>query len=205
MVEGSKVLQPSETPNLRTFSNLRPGTGGGIAALLLASLDKRLHAVCAIVPSNVVWQSARAVDRSSSSWTFHGDPLPFVPYKGPLTPQSGRLADLFELSLQNERAVEAATIEVENINGPILLISAAQDEIWPSEKMSDAIVERLREKGFSYPYQNLSYETGHGFSRELAPEINGKIVDFFRTNLLNMNGTGATTAPSEHAHSSSNR
>jgi len=128
-----------------------------------------------------------------------------VPYKGPLTPQSGRLADLFELSLQNERAVEAATIEVENINGPILLISAAQDEIWPSEKMSDAIVERLREKGFSYPYQNLSYETGHGFSRELAPEINGKIVDFFRTNLLNMNGTGATTAPSEHAHSSSNR
>lgn len=159
------------------------GSKGGELALLLASMDKRFHAVCAIVPSHVVWQSARAVDRSSSSWTFGGDPLPFVPYRGPLTPQSGRLADLFELSLQNERAVEAATIYVEKINGPILLISAAQDEIWPSKEMSDAVIERLNAKGFSYPYQNLSYESGHGCSRELAPEINGKIVDFFHTTL----------------------
>lgn len=160
------------------------GSKGGELVLLLASMDKRLHAVCAIVPSHVVWQSARAVNSASSSWTFHGQPLAFVPYKGPLTPESGRLADLFELSLQNERAVEAARIEVEKINGPILLISAEYDEIWPSKQMSDAVIERLTEKGFSHPYRELSYKTGHGFSREFAPEINGEMVDFFRSTLL---------------------
>jgi uncharacterized protein len=160
------------------------GSKGGELALLLGSIDRRLHAICAIVPSHVVWNSARAVDRASSSWTFHGQPLPFVPYKGPLTPESGRLADLFELSLQNERAVKAAVIEVEKINGPLLLISAAHDEIWPSKQMSDAVIGRLTEKGFSFPYHHSSYDTGHGFSKDLAPKVNGEIVEFFRTTLV---------------------
>ncbi len=172
------------------------GSKGGELALLLGSLDKRLHAVCAIVPSHVVWQSARAVDRASSSWTLHGQPLPFVPYKGPLTPESKRLADLFELSLQNERAVRAATIQVEKINGPLLLISAAHDEIWPSKQMSDAVVARLKEKGFPYPVHHLSYDTGHGFSKELAPEVNGEMVEFFRTALAAP--TGASQARDSH-------
>lgn len=160
------------------------GSKGAELALLLASLDARIHAVCAIVPSHVVWQSARLANRPSPSWTFRGSPMPFVPYKGSLMPDSKRIADLFELSLRNERAVAAATIKVENINGPILLISASEDEIWPSKVMAEAIVVRLAHHDFAHAHRHLTYRTGHGFSRDLAPEVNREIVQFVRASLL---------------------
>jgi hypothetical protein len=167
------------------------GSKGGELALLLAAQESRIHAVCAIVPSNVVWQSARLVDRPTSSWTFRGVQLPFVPYKGPLMPASRRLTDLFELSLLQPAAVAAATIPVEHIGGAILLISASHDEIWPSKQMSDRIVARLAELKFRYSVQHLTYETGHGFSTALAPEVNNKIVQFFEGTLKRTAGDSA--------------
>jgi dienelactone hydrolase len=160
------------------------GSKGGELALLVAANDPRIKAVCAIVPSSVVWQSARLLNRSSSSWTHRGYQIPFVPYKGPIMPQSGRIADLFDLSLTNDAAVASSTIPVENIRGPILFISASRDEIWPSKKMSDAMIKRLDEKKFPYAHRHLTYDTGHGFSKELAPEVNGVIVEFFKAELL---------------------
>ena len=159
------------------------GSKGAELALLLASKDSRLRAACAIVPSNVAWQSARLLNRPTSSWKSRGDPVPFVPYKGPIMPASNRIADLFELSLTNQRAVDAALIEVEKINGPVLLISATRDEIWPSTQMSEAMVARLAANRFPHSYRHLRYETGHGFSRELAPEVNGEIVKFVKDSL----------------------
>jgi BAAT / Acyl-CoA thioester hydrolase C terminal len=71
----------------------------------------------------------------------------------------------------------------EDIGGDILLISASQDEIWPSKQMSERIVARLGERGFRHSVRHLSYETGHGFSQNLAPEVNGKIIEFFKKEL----------------------
>ena len=160
------------------------GSKGSELTLLLSSMDSRIRAVCALVPSNVVWQSARLLNRPTSSWTWHGQPLPFVPYKGDIMPATKRIADLFELSLQNRTAVDAAYIPVEKINGPILLISATHDEIWPSKLMSEQIVRRLAEKRYSFGVEHLNYDTGHGFSAELAPEVNAKIIAFFKRQLL---------------------
>jgi uncharacterized protein len=164
------------------------GSKGGELALLLAAHEPRIHAVCAIVPSNVIWQSARLVNSPTSSWTYRGVQFPFVPYKGPLMPASRRLTDLFELSLLQPSAVAAATIPVENIGGAILLISAMQDEIWPSKHMSERIVARLAEQHFHHSVQHLTYDTGHGFSRALAPEVNSKIVQFFKATLTAPSG-----------------
>lgn len=54
----------------------------------------------------------------------------------------------------------AAVIQVENITGPILLISSKMDTMWPSESAAKRIMERLREHDFPFPYRHLSYDYG---------------------------------------------
>jgi hypothetical protein len=39
-------------------------------------------------------------------------------------------------------------------------------------------VTRLAQQNFRKSVQHLTYEIGHGFSKALAPEVNGKIVQF---------------------------
>ena len=53
-----------------------------------------------------------------------------------------------------------AVIKVENITGPIMLISSRMDTMWPSELAAKAIIRRLEEHGFPYEYRHLSYEHG---------------------------------------------
>ena len=59
-----------------------------------------------------------------------------------------------------EQPEPAAVIRVEDITGPILLISSKMDTMWPSERAAGKILERLRAHGFPYAYQHLSYDYG---------------------------------------------
>lgn len=53
-------------------------------------------------------------------------------------------------------------IPVENINGPVLLISGKKDLRCSSSDMSDMVIERLAEHNHPYFYKHLSYEgAGH--------------------------------------------
>ena len=63
--------------------------------------------------------------------------------------------------LEDEKSWEKSVIEVEKINGPILLLSAKDDELWPSKFMSDKIVQRLKEKQFKYYYNHYSFAGRH--------------------------------------------
>jgi uncharacterized protein len=57
---------------------------------------------------------------------------------------------------------DEAFIPVEEISGPILLISGGDDLLWPSALMAKGVMERLEARGFEYPVEHLSYpETGH--------------------------------------------
>ena len=51
-------------------------------------------------------------------------------------------------------------IQVEKINGPILLITSKMDTMWPSELAAKQITKRLHEHSFPYFYQHLSYDYG---------------------------------------------
>lgn len=53
---------------------------------------------------------------------------------------------------------ESNTIKVENINGPILLISAHEDVMWPSERMGNLIVNRLKDNDFKFTCHHEVYE-----------------------------------------------
>jgi pimeloyl-ACP methyl ester carboxylesterase len=51
---------------------------------------------------------------------------------------------------------------VENIDGPLLLISGTDDQMWPSTRLSEMAIERLKAHNHPFPYEHLRYEgAGH--------------------------------------------
>jgi acetyl esterase/lipase len=126
---------------------------GAEAALLTAIHDSRVDGVVAISPSSVVWGNigpGRDGEEwpQRSSWTWGGDPLPFVasdPYwkrefrDGLLTYRG-----LFERSLRRFASeVDAATIPVEATQARIILVAGGDDALWPSELFARSIAARL--------------------------------------------------------------
>ena len=140
------------------------GSKGGELALLLASRYKQIEGVIAKVPSSVVFQG---IGGPSSSWSYKGEPVPFVPY-APYDYSkivNNQYVEVYKLSLKQTKAVEKAAIKVENINGPILLISGKEDKMWPSTQMGDMVIKRLEEKKFPHWYRHLAYENaGHSLN-----------------------------------------
>ena len=61
----------------------------------------------------------------------------------------------------DKEAVKKAEIEVENINGSVLLLSGINDEQWPASEMSGQIVKRLQQNNFKYYYSHIKLNGGH--------------------------------------------
>jgi hypothetical protein len=74
---------------------------------------------------------------------------------------TGQQTKMVEKALRNSRRVKEATIPVEKIQGPILLVSFTRDDVWPSALMSEQIAGRLRDGGFRFPYEHATYDAGH--------------------------------------------
>ncbi len=75
--------------------------------------------------------------------------------------------EVYKLALKQTEAVEKATIKVENINGPILLLAGKEDTMWPSAQMCDMIIKRLDGYNFPHWYKLFSYENaGHSLNEE---------------------------------------
>jgi dienelactone hydrolase len=145
------------------------GSKGAEAALLIAARDKRIKAVVAGVPSSVAWQGYNPANFTNPgpSWIEGGKPVPFAPYDRS-APFRG-LLDLYQRSLA--KAPAGAVIPVERIQGPVLLVSARDDKLWPSAAMGDAVIARLDKAKFPYAHRNLAYDSaGHaGFGEPLPP------------------------------------
>ena len=150
--------------------------GGELALLLGAAYPGDVKAVVGYVPSGVIWQGISFGPRSlnpGSSWTLGGRPLPFVRFASPsLSEMPGMIGfwagvpfsfrPFYERALEDERVVAAATIAVENINGPVMLISGGDDQLWPSARLSEVTMDRLRAHDHPFPYEHLRYEdAGH--------------------------------------------
>lgn len=134
---------------------------GGELALLLGSYFPQFKFVVGIVPSNVAFQSTKISLFKSSSWSYQGQEVPFVPYplfswktiSGVFSWLFGSRVDMLDMhidALKNKQAVDAATIRVENINGPVFLLSGQKDPWWPSTEMSNLVMQRLEEKNFPH-------------------------------------------------------
>jgi hypothetical protein len=143
------------------------GSKGGELALLLASRYQQIEGVIARVPSSVVFQGIGGPFKTSS-WSYQGRPVPFVPYYQPFDYSkvvNNQWIDLYKLSLTQTREVEKASIQVEYVNGPILILTGNEDKMWPSSQMGEMIVERLKKKNFPHWYEHVVYEdAGHSLN-----------------------------------------
>lgn len=126
---------------------------GGELALQLGSMYPTIKAVVAYVPANVRYPACCGGTDEPYAWTWHGQPLAFVP------PRS-----------QNDPSIMMdAEIAVENTHGPILMIGAEDDGIWESARMVDAAAGRLKRAHFSYAVEVMKYP--HAGHRAGLPEI----------------------------------
>lgn len=124
---------------------------GGELALIAGAHISDLRAVAAIVPSGLQWGAMR--DPNATAWTLGGKPLAIVPWSG-VPAQSARdtwgrttvtSLPVFTTSLSkaSRASVAAATIPVENIDGPVLLVGAKDDQVWPSCRLAEVARARL--------------------------------------------------------------
>lgn len=138
------------------------GSKGAELALLMASYYPSITCVVSIVGSHATFP-ALTLTASTSSWTFKGKEVPYVPMPWSAVPAAikGDLRRAFEIMLEDEEAVQKAIIKVENIKGPILLVSAKKDEMWPSTEMSEQVMQRLKKNNFPFTSKHLAIEGGH--------------------------------------------
>ncbi len=139
---------------------------GAELALVLGATFPRVGAVIAYAPSGVLWG---AVGASGPAWTYRCEPLSVAPDRVPPeldAVMSARepisAAEWYLYNLEDEAALQPATIAVERIAGAVLLISGEDDQMWPSTLMTERIMRRLAEHRFAWPYRHLRFpNAGH--------------------------------------------
>jgi dienelactone hydrolase len=143
--------------------------GGELALLLGATYPSLFRVVVANVPSSYVWPGL-SDDAEVPAWTVNGKPIAHVPshFSRADLALSGR--ERFLKRLQDRAALSRAEIPVERIDAPLLLISAKDDQLWPSDLFAARVVERLKARGFTHPVEHYSYENaGHQMMRPFVP------------------------------------
>ena len=105
---------------------------GAELALLVGATYPEVGSVVALVPSSVVWPAfAGDEQQGRPAWTRQGRPVPHAGFAEPI----------------DDVALAAATIPVERIKGPILVISGGDDRIWPAALFAEKVMRRRRQSG----------------------------------------------------------
>ena len=131
---------------------------GAEAALLVSSLSDCADAVIALAPTSVVWANVGPGHDGRqhpyrSSWTWQGQPLPFVPYDrswAPAEPEGAPVAVLgrYERSLAAYAdRLAAAAIPVEKADADLVLIAGGADRMWPSLRFARELADRRTAAG----------------------------------------------------------
>lgn len=141
---------------------------GGELALLLGSCFPEIAAVVAHVASPYRW--CGTAGPASAAWTRRGAALPYLAPTGDLDVEiaDGRAvcttAPGYRAAL--ERGDGGALSEIESTRGPVLLLSADDDQVWPSALLAERAMRRLSRRTDRSGDEWISYpEAGHGGTR----------------------------------------
>lgn len=168
--------QPEVNQNKITL--IGSSRGGELVLLLAATFPHEVDAVIACVPSSFVYGGFPRVNEPA--WTYKNAPITFVPSpyfedisnavnEGKVAFHQGTFEDPWEIAphflygMQRfHHALEAATIPVENICCPILILSGESDTLWPSSVYGKLIMERLDKKHATIKRKHLCFaNAGH--------------------------------------------
>lgn len=141
------------------------GTQGMLSALALESAAAT-RAV-AIAPSSVVWQALPDNGRppQTAAWSHGGEPLPWLAMHGERIlpelvkhslldrlsrhprPHALHMLPAYAPSLRKTDEVARASIAVERIDCPLLVLSGEDDQMWPGTQMAELIAQRRKGAG----------------------------------------------------------
>lgn len=157
--------------------------GGELALLLGATFPDLVSAVIAFVPGAMVHGAQGAGDPARGGWqgtTWTRDGLPLAhlwqdnraihwhPWAGDAPPD--RHHSVFFEGLKDIELAAKARIRVEDIAGPVLLISGRDDRAWPSSLYSRMVVSTLRRHKHPYLVRHLDFDdAGHAINLPIAP------------------------------------
>lgn len=155
--------------------------GGELVLLLAATFPQEMQAVIAYTPSGIM---------AAGSWSYKNELIPGIQQpsdeeereaarQGLITAHKGTFEDPEEsvspimwpfFKKATPEKIAAATIPVENIRCPILLISGDDDKVWPSTLFSHMVMERLDKKKSAIERKHLQFTSaGHGVQNPYWP------------------------------------
>lgn len=174
---------------------------GGELALLLGATFPEIRAVVAYVPSGIVWPAYP--ESGYGAWTQNGQE---IPYARTLSYEQWDQAlaagdvrrdsfDWYFIPLRDAAYADRAAIRVENINGPVLMITGIDDKLWPSTELTEFAVERFKQQGFRHRVEHLAYAgAGHSIAWPHGPTTMLKSKHPVSGEEMDMGGTSAGTA-----------
>jgi dienelactone hydrolase len=142
------------------------GSKGGELALLAAATYPQIKAVVGCVASGIVWQGVHEYE-VASSWSLDGQGLPYAKWffsqedaERFMAGESVALRNAYAIEMNDPETLDAATIPVEKINGPVLLVSGTDDQMWPSDVFGDLVMERLAANHHPHERRHLKVDGG---------------------------------------------
>lgn len=145
--------------------------GAELALLLGVLFSRHFRAINATLPSSVVYG---AIQEDAPAWTYRGQAvLPSAPFPS-LAELSGlgqtretaiALTPLFLRGMEDQVRFQASQIPIENIECPLLIASAGDDRMWPSEIFAKQLAQRLAMQNPPCFFRHLQYPfAGHAIS-----------------------------------------
>lgn len=172
------------------------GSKGAELALSLASKFTNINAAVSLAGPHVSFNSIYfATNGRTGSFAFNNSSLPYVTVPVEAIPAllRGDFRKAHEMALTDQNAVQQARIAVEQINGPVLLISGEKDQVWPSAEMSAQVIERLKQKEFKHPYQHIMVPNGNHFTPQA--DYHEQVVKFLNTHFISKCQEQSTVKP----------
>ncbi|MEG2915377.1 MAG: acyl-CoA thioester hydrolase/BAAT C-terminal domain-containing protein, partial [Oscillospiraceae bacterium] len=142
---------------------------GAEMALLLQNYYPEITNLVLFSPSSHVFEGLG--DKTTSSWSYKGEPVPYVDFKSSSFLSRIKLIyseivytnlayrSEYSSSLKNSDNADAAKIKTDNFKGKILLFAGEDDQYWDSVAMAKEIYEDNKDKARIYTYPHV----GHNF------------------------------------------
>jgi pimeloyl-ACP methyl ester carboxylesterase len=154
------------------------GSRGAEVALLLGTLfPKRVKAIAAHVPPSAVYGAMDGTE--TPAWTYRGQPvIPNAPFPYPRSLTGGKTetaplatAPIFLTGMQERADFARSAIPVEKLECPLLLISAEDDQVWPSPLFCQQLLERLAAHRSPIERIHLRYPgVGHAPTKKIVAQ-----------------------------------
>ncbi|MCT9097056.1 acyl-CoA thioester hydrolase/BAAT C-terminal domain-containing protein [Haloarchaeobius sp. HME9146] len=131
---------------------------GAELALLLGARRDWVGVVISYAGSGLAWDTPSG----EPAWTDGGEPVPHIVAQD--TP-----GETVEKGIDDEEIERVAT-RVENMNGPVLLLSGGDDPVWQSRYLAEIAIERLDRHEFAHPSEHRTYDgVGHYIGTPYQP------------------------------------